>query len=652
MPEPLKNVLQPEEIPLDDGQRAQLSNSVERELSAAIDAHNERQKFLAKLLNAYKARPESEVKNFPWPNASNVVIPIVAVTVDTVASRLHRAVFGAKDIVEAKLNTSTPFVMTIPADPNDPMSAPTQKPLEEKDIRDWCAWFLRTSGAGDRLRTVFADMPLYGDSVVSLLWVEEKKTYHTYAPDGSVVALDVPGYNGVKWNVAAVPDVFWPTGYDEWQQLPWQAIRLRYSKPEMMKFVDQGAFRKEDVDALKPTSERQDERRKEARRAERVKDMSGEIYEVFEIRGSWEIPATEGKDAAFEEVVLTYSLEGRRLLRAIYNPYFGKSRHLVKVPYLVQPHEVAGQGVAEQSLPFQIEASTAHNQVIDAATAANAGVTVVSNETNLGPNEEIYPGKTVYTDGSAKDALAIFHLSEPNGVLGQVEEKAFFMNEKRTGVSVYNLGMESPVVGSRATATGTTALINEGNMRFWVSIDDMRKAIEELFYLTIQQEQQMRPEGYFFEKGRYIQFPPGDPRTSIALKLALSSESVNRDIEVQQMQMLMMVVNDYYMRLNQAMMLVANPQFPPQAKIMAVQTMEASSKLVRRFVERFDIENLDEVVPTVLGALQQMAAAMGAAGGQQPMAQPGVGQQALPPGPPRGGPPQAPSAPPGSGSIQ
>jgi hypothetical protein len=575
-------------------------------------------------LKAYKALPEHEVKNFPWPNASNVVIPIVAISVDTIAARLQRAVFGAKDPVEAHTQTKTPFMMQVPADP-DSGTPGGATALDDKTLRDWVGWFLRESGGRDRLRTVFADMPLYGDAFASLNWFEEERVYHAYDDLGQVVVQKVPGYTGVRWSVASPTDVFWPTGYDEWAQLPWFALRLRYSRVELMDFVKRGVFALEDVEALKP-KEREDARRRIERKTERVTDMSGEIFELFELRGKFEIPSTElGGESTYEEVVLTYSLEYNRFLRLIYNPYFGKVRHFVKVPFLVQPHELPGTGVAEMSLPFQEEATTSHNQVIDAATAANAGITIVSTETSIGPNEEVYPGKTLTTDGDPNKGLAVFHLSEPSAALGAVEEKAFFMNEKRTGVSVYNLGMESPIVGSRATATGTTALINEGNQRFWVSIDDMRSAIEELLYLTIQLEQQMRPEGYFFERGRYIQFPPGDPRQSLALRLNVSSESVNRDIEVSQMQILMQVVNEYYMRLNQAMMIIANPQFPPQAKIMAMQTMEASSKLVKRFVERFDVEDLDAVVPSVLQTLQLMAQAMGGQNGGGMSPAPGIG---------------------------
>src|SRR4029077_1099161 len=138
---PVQNALQPQEIVLDDSQRAELTDTLHRELQAALDAHSARQGFLAKLLRAYKALPEYEVKNFPWPDASNVVIPIVAITVDTIASRLQRAVFGAKDPVEAHVNTKTPFMMTVPPDPLNPMAV-AQVPLDDKLLRDWCRVFL------------------------------------------------------------------------------------------------------------------------------------------------------------------------------------------------------------------------------------------------------------------------------------------------------------------------------------------------------------------------------------------------------------------------------------------------------------------------------------------------------------------------------
>jgi hypothetical protein len=301
----------------------------------------------------------------------------------------------------------------------------------------------------------------------------------------------------------------------------------------------------------------------------------------------------------------------------------------------------------------QEESSTIHNQVIDAATAANAGIIVTSPDADLGQNQEIFPGKHIVTQKPRED-VAIYHLSEASPTLRGMEQQSAFYAEKRSGASSYSMGVESQIAGSRATATGTTALISEGNIRFWVSIDDARHAIQELLYLTLQLEQQFRPEGLQLPDGSTFQLPQGDIRTSIGLTLSLTSESVNRDLELQNMQLLMGVLNEYYMRLMQAGAMVLNPQFPPEQKALALQVMSASQNIVRRFVERFDVENIDQVVPNLLALLQYGQGQTSAMAGALPpgpagMAGGGLGPSA--PGAPAGGPPGGPMAGAGQGPI-
>jgi hypothetical protein len=637
-------------VELDDNQERFLLDYLHKELGAALDAHYTREVFLADLLRAYKAQPEVEVKNFPWQGASNVVVPYVAIAVDSIAARLQRSILGTKDPVEAHLSGLTPFMMA------------NGKPLDDKGVRDWIRHFLENSGASDKLRTVFFDVSLNGDGFVKPIWVEESETYHGYDDGGNVVEVPVPGYTGVKWHVAPAADVLTPRGFDSWSQLPWFAHRLRLSWAELKRGELDGTF--ESVDLIKSTGrQREDERHKVVNESERITQDTTDLYDLFEVHGLFEIaaatPAESGggdtptsdqeQDPLFQELILLYSHRAKKFIRKIHNPFFGRARHFVKIPYLVQSHQMYSLGVAEMTLPFQKEASTAHNQVIDAATAANAGIIVTTPDTNIGRNEEIYPGKHVKVENPGKD-FAIYHLSEPSGNLANVEERAAFLMEKRTGVSVYNLGMESATVGSRATATGTTALISEGNIRFWVSIDDMRKAIEELLYLTVQQEQQFRPQGYEWAPGRYIQFPPGDPRVTLGLSLKLSSESVNRDLEVQQLQVLIQVLNDYYARVNQAAAILFNPMFPPQQKMVIVQIMNAAGVIIKKFVERFDIENLDEVVPTIMSAMQNIGQVMQAQ--QQPGMMGGPGGQPGMGGPPGGGAQGAPGLPPGGAPQQ
>jgi hypothetical protein len=617
------------DIDLSDEQATELKKQLRAQLGPALQAHEHREKRLAEYKKAYKAKPEHAIKNFPWPNCSNVVIPIVAITVDAIVARLMKAFLGAPDLVEARILSGQAEAM-------------------EKDIRDWANMFFLKSGARDTARTMFHDMAVDGDAFIKCGWADQTRLFRSRGSDGAVYTVTKTEYLGPVWNSIPSADVIRPDGYDDWAKLPWIGERLRWTWTEIREMVDSGYLRPEVLKELKKdqATERTDERYKaEQEGKDGSAESHGKFFTFIEVWGKFEVPP-ESTDSGrtpdelglvVEECILTYDFEHNVLGRAIYNPFSTKARYIVRIPFLHQPHELDGMGVAEQSIPFQMEASTAHNQTIDAATASIAGIVVRKSSVNMGAQEDIFPGKQIVAD-EPDDDIKIIHLSMGNSTLPQVEQQAAFWNEKRTGVSAYNMGVESPIAGSRATATGTTALISEGNTRFWVSIDDMRYALEELLYLTIGLEQQMRPEGTPFAVDRQIVWPPGDPRETIGLTLAITSEKVNKDIEIQNFQMLIAVLNDYYARVMQMGGMLLNPQFPPQQKQLAMQVMTAAQNLVKRFVERFDVENVDELVPGIM----QATSMIGGMVGQGQMAPPAPGGAGPVPGPPQGMPPGLP----------
>jgi len=613
------------DLELEDDQLAALVDNVDRQLSAALEVHRKRCERYSRLREAYKAEPEVERKTFPWVGASNVVIPIVGITVDAIVARMMKAFLGTKDLVEAQIE---------------------EPPYEqfEKDFRDWASMFFLKSGARDRCRTAFHDMALEGTAYMKVTWDSATRLVHAYGSDsGQVTATEVIDYEGPMWHEIAASSLIFPPGFDEWKRLPWIAEELRFTWAELIELRKRGMY---DFDPAEFKSAVAEKYVRDKRNP--IDAATEDMYTVYEIWGMWEIPqATEDAEPEFQECILSYSMDGRVFLRKIHNPFFGAARHIVRIPFLHQPHEIEGMGAAEQVLQFQEEASTAHNQSIDAATAAIAGVVAVKPGANIKSGDEIYPGKVIYVDDPKND-VNVFHLSMGNSHLPNVEQTAAFWAEKRSGVSSYSMGVESPIAGSRATATGTTALISEGNLRFWVSIDDMRNALEDLLYLTLQLEQQIRPEGTPITQSRMLQLPQGDIRTTVGLRMMITSEKINRDIEIQNLQMLIAALNDYYMRFMQAGAMIFNPQFPPQQKMLSIQIMEASQNLMKRFVERFDIENVEELVPHLSQAIQmmsqagQMGAPGGIGGGPSPMAAaPTGGTQPFAIGP-GGGPPAGP----------
>jgi hypothetical protein len=607
------------------------------QLDAALESHMVREAKLSEFRRDYDGQPEVPNKSFPWPNCSNVVVPLVAIAVDAIVARLMKAIMGLDDIVEVEIKSQQ------------------WEPLE-RDIRDWVKWFFTQAKIKDKLRTVFFDMALGGGAIIHPIWTSRKRVIHAYDPAGAITSAEVVDYEGPEWDVPALEDVVVPVGFDEWGQLPWVARRLRMTWGELRK-LKRDIPELQGVEKLKAfLQERDDQRFKDNTEGQFLSTVNvATVVTLYEITGEIELPEKDGKEAVepeFIEAIFLYHRESDTILRAIHNPFFGNSRFYQHVPYLVQAHRLFGKGAAEQAQPFQREASTAHNQMIDAATAANAGIVCITPETNMGPKQEIHPG-AVLVDENPQN-IRVIHLSSPEPALGGIEEKAIRYSETRTGVSAYHLGMESTIVGSRATATGTTALINEGNIRVWVSIEDMREALNNALYMTIQLVQQMQPEGVQISPEKVIVFPQGDVRTSLGLNMKIADEIVNKDAELQNLQVLMAVLNEYYAKLNQAAGMIMNPQFPPEMKNVSVQVMLSAHDLVRRFVERFKFENIDVIVPNILTILQQSAGANNAAA--QATGQPGMapGAPPIPPGGPPGAPggiPPSPIGPPNVGGI-
>jgi len=622
-------------------QEEELLKYVQIELMRALEAHQGREDKLAKLKKAYKALPDVANKTFPWDRASNVVVPHVAIAVDAIVARLMQALLKSKDFAEVTILNA-------------------QAESQEKNIRDWITSFTKSKRIRAQLRDMFHDTAQDGDAFVEPRWVEETSTYHKYE-EGATTPSEVveQTYHGVDWKTVPADSVIVPQGFDSWKELPWYATVLRHTWAELIELQEQGVY--SDIEEIKNTKkERSDKRYVLTQKAQGSEGNITQTYDLFQIRGKFPITSEEGAGEEWAEVILVYSLDANKFIRKIHNPFFGHSRHIVKVPFLSQPHELFALGAAEQTAPFQAEASTIHNQIIDAGTAANAGLVVTDPQSNIANDESIFPGKVIVSESPEK--IRVLHLSEPSPTLVHMETVSSQIAQRRSGVSDYNTGTESPVVGSQATATGTTALISQGNIRFQVSIDDMREAIENLLYFTIQLEQQFRPEGTPVGDGEnIIQWPPGDPQLMLGLRINLTSETINRDTEIQSFQLLLSVLSEYYQRYMQTISIVMNPAFPPPLKMAAIQIIMASQDIVKRMVERFDIENIDTVVPNIVAAMQAMTGGMdalgnapqpspgGGPGGPGGVPQGGVPQGAagLPPGGPGGGaPPQA-----GGGSI-
>src|ERR1700690_2712467 len=64
------------------------------------ELHNEK---IIKMRKAYEAIPAEETREFPWHNASNLVVPIIAIHADTLLARFMAAIFKVKPLWTTRL---------------------------------------------------------------------------------------------------------------------------------------------------------------------------------------------------------------------------------------------------------------------------------------------------------------------------------------------------------------------------------------------------------------------------------------------------------------------------------------------------------------------------------------------------------------------
>jgi hypothetical protein len=228
-------------------------------------------------------------------------------------------------------------------------------------------------------------------------------------------------------------------------------------------------------------------------------------------------------------------------------------------------------------------------------------------------------------------------------------------------VADYQLGRESNVLGNRATATGTLALIQEGNRRFDLNVRDVRDCLGSVGKKLLLLNAQFRPTGMaYFVKGadgelveNVLNLPDEFIADGIGMELTASTATINREIEKQGLLAMMGTLTQYYQQLIQIGGIAMNPQTPPPIQQMAIQMADGARYLMSMIVQTYEIRAVDTLLPPSLA--DQLESEANAAA-QQPPGPPGGPEQntnGAGMGPAVGAPPGGPAGmPPAPGGMQ
>ena len=401
---------------------------------------------------------------------------------------------------------------------------------------------------------------------------------------GRTTYREVPTFDGIRCQHLPIRDLIYPGGYDNLDDLPWWSRKMRWTDMDL----DIQKLRKyyEGTDVVKKFKEAADEETRKA--AERSSEETGEDLRAlghefwFKYRFS--------KTGDYQRYVATVHLPSRTLMRLEEDTY--PRWPLTLLRYGARNSGLSGLGIVEMVLPYDNALWALYNLLVDNYNIATMQCLKGAKGRGLTSKTQVYPGKLFLLDNPQTDLLS-FPLGQPFALNPAFTRMVWELGERRAGISDYALGRESSVAGGRATATGTLALIQEGQRRIDLVIRDIRESMDDLgmFVLQMMHDRLPRRVPYMVlgERGAWVQqfldLPSSAPQLSLRLISNFSNIATNKETEKQDALATFQLLERYYTSMIQLTGLIQQTQDPLRSVLIKIA--QAAAEKVRKVLTTY-----------------------------------------------------------------
>lgn len=574
------------------------------QLNAAHAARGEMERRWQEWDRQWEAMPRLAQKDFPWKGASNLELPLAAIIGMTIYSRLLNTLFAYE-----------PFFV---------MKTEIKDLIEDvKGLEEFLEAVKETElKLFDNISSLLMTTVRMGTGFLKTTYERQKSKFWTYDEDGGLVEKEFTNYDGPCIRPVAIENFIVPRfNVESIQDQPWVAERHPLDRAQMIDLGARLGFDTEELLRVGPSTLTDEGARNESRdRHEGVSQSSAGQSEtwpndIYEIWGRYDING----DRREEDIVVFMGKDSAKPLGVYGMWYFDKKRPYTKFVYERREHRFYGVGVGSMLERLQDAISTVHNQRIDNATLANTRVWVARRSSGLKPGESVWPGRTIMANNPREDIVAL-QAGEvyPSSVANETNLRDYV--ERRTAVSEFSMGRESPIMGTRATATSTLSIMAEGNKRFDLAMKEVRDSLGEVAVQILSRYHQYKPTGKIYyiigansEKvQRVLNFPPDFVTELINVQVSASTAAVNKEIEKQNRITLFTLLSQFYDKMFTLIKLVNDPMSAqmPGLRELAGHAGRAGVKLSETILKDFDIKNPDAYLPTIealVGMFQQQA---------------------------------------------
>lgn len=590
--------------------------------------HNDR---VIKWRKNYEGIPASATREFPFHNASNLVVPIIAIHSDTLLARVMSAIIKVQPPWNARIVAGfadKPELSGVSSALEQFLQYVAYEPTELDLYRVYHEWM------GETIR--------YGTSTVKSPIVVEKEDYVVPGDgsgEGSITYDTRTVYQGPRPEKIRFSDFGISPSAKTVDSADFKYHCAHLQKSDLEYRVYRGQYDKEAVDKIKNTPDRTtvDRVRAEQERDSGAKTQSGYGWGEWDVYECWfRFPINNQHHV---KCVVWYHEKSDTILRAVFDGY--PALPFVTARLFYRDDAFHGYGFCEMLEPIADELSTMHNQRRDNVTVCTTKFFLVDPDSKLHEGYRIFPSAMLPATPGELEAV---DMGQPAQITIDEERLSLDLAEKRTGVSGPIQGTGSGVNTKRGvyTAMGTLSLLQEGNTRTDLNITDMRDAHTRLGRLLCR-EYAVTGLGdrtaAFGELSKKIEAALNAMEAGqVVLPITAATSSVNREVEKQNDLMLSGLLNRHYSQITQMLQSSADPRVPDEIKQYVAKAVRGADYMMKSVMRHFGYDEVEKYVPDALppegapGAKPQ-----GAPQGQgqgQPQTQPGM---QLPTMPPQGG---------------
>lgn len=546
----------------------------------------------------YRGVPKEEKKNFPWKNASNVVVQLIGDNCDTIRARILGTIFEVMPLWTSELIGDFSREEDAGGQQEVVQSFLNYVGMEPTELD---LYRVESQGTDDCVK--------FGTVMYSLPWIMDIEAECIGEAAGKTAFREVTRYEGPRpeklefENWAATPSA--PTL--EQADFKYKIISLKKQQLEERFFHGVYKFKAKEG----TTAEEQKEQfltnpdRPGRSVIQTEKDMDkGIMTPAGDAGAEWDVYECwfpYFKDGKKYRLIYSIHLASKTCLRAIYNFYPNNEEPWEMSRFGYTDDGLYGFGLCEMLEHYQAEVTTMHNQRADNRTLANTSIFRVDPNSKLDAIFSVYPNALIPANEGELEKIQLGSVYNSS-----VEEEQLTLSLAKSRAGTDDPGFSGAGGGTVSkkgaySSMGTFSVMQAGNRRVNLNITDMRYTHHKLGRKFLSQYAEFgigeRAKAFGNKAALLKKALQNVKAGKLILPIRAATASINKELEKQNDMLLTQVMQRHHQGIAQILQSLASPQVPPEMKQFMIGWIDSSSIIMGRILRNFGHDDLSRLLP-------------------------------------------------------